>query len=156
MQSLEIDVITSAVGDRYVIQKMRETDCIIGGEQSGHLIFVEHNTTGDGLVAALQVLSIMLETDSKLSDLAAVYQKYPQTQLNIGVVAKPALESLPEVQKAIMDAESKLGNLGRILVRYSGTENLCRVMVEGPTQKVADENAGLVGAAIRSAIGKTA
>lgn len=153
LEELGISVIRSKVGDRYVIQDMIEKGAVLGGEQSGHLIFLEHNTTGDGLVSALQVLRIMIETECKLSDLVAKFKRYPQTLLNVRVTSKPQLETLKEVQAAISEVESTLGKKGRILVRYSGTENLCRVMVEGPSLKKVNEMAKNVADTIKAAIG---
>lgn len=153
MESLDIEVIQSQVGDRYVIQDMLKYEANLGGEQSGHAIFLDHNTTGDGLVCALQVLRIMLETDSKLSDLAAFVQKYPQVCVNVKVKSKPALESLASVQAAIAKAESALNKSGRILVRYSGTEMLCRVMIEGIEIKQVTQLAKSIAKAVEAEIG---
>lgn len=153
MESLGIEVIQSQVGDRYVIQDMLQYDANLGGEQSGHVIFLDHNTTGDGLVCALQVLRIMIETDSKLSDLASFVQRYPQTCVNVKVASKPPLESLKKVKESIAAVEQTLGNTGRILVRYSGTENTCRVMVEGPKQKQVIQLANSVAIVISDEIG---
>lgn len=153
MESQGIEVIQSQVGDRYVIQDMLRHEANLGGEQSGHLIFRDYNTTGDGLVCALQVMRIMIETDSKLSDLAAFVQRYPQTCVNIRVTAKPPLETLENVQKAIQQVEKILENSGRILVRYSGTENICRVMVEGAKYKQVIQLANQVGAVVKEEIG---
>ncbi len=153
LEDLGITVTRSKVGDRYVIQEMIEHGAILGGEQSGHLIFLEHNTTGDGLVSALQVLQIMIETDSKLSDLVAKYKRYPQTMVNVKVLSKPPLETLEEVQSTIADVEKSLGKMGRVLVRYSGTENLCRVMIEGPNLKQVGEMAKKIAETIKKAIG---
>jgi len=153
MENEGIEVIKSAVGDRYVIQEMLKHDAILGGEQSGHLIFLENNTTGDGLVSALQVLRIMTETDSKLSDLASIVKRYPQSCINVRVRSKPPLENLVKMNKAKNEAESSLSNTGRVLVRYSGTENICRVMVEGPKQKQVDIIAKSIADAVHSEIG---
>ncbi len=153
MESQGIEVIQSSVGDRYVIQDMLKHDVNLGGEQSGHLIFLDYNTTGDGLVCALQVMRIMIETDSKLSDLAAFVQRYPQTCVNVRVASKPPLEALQNVQDAIKQVEKTLESSGRILVRYSGTENICRVMVEGPKYKQVIQLANQVGAVIKEEIG---
>ena len=153
MENLGIEVIRSQVGDRYVIQDMLQCEANLGGEQSGHVIFLDHNTTGDGLVCALQVLRIMIETDSKLSDLASFVQRYPQTCINVKVDSKPPLDSLKKVKDAIEQVEKTLGNSGRILVRYSGTENICRVMVEGTKYKQVIQLAQGVGAAVREEIG---
>lgn len=144
MEDAGIRVIRSSVGDRYVIQEMVSHDAILGGEQSGHLLFLDHNTTGDGIVSALQVLRIMIETDSKLSDLVAAITQYPQALMNIRVKSKPSLETLGATQEAIKNAESQLGNQGTVLVRYSGTEPILRVTVQCPKQKQANEIAALI------------
>lgn len=156
LEEAGIEVITSQVGDRNVIQDMLKHEANLGGEQSGHMIFLDHNTTGDGLVSALQVLRIMIETDSKLSDLAAAIKRYPQAFVNVKVHSKPLLETLPAVTLAISQAEQKLADSGRVLVRYSGTENLCRVMVEGPKQKQVQQLANSIAMAVQETIGITA
>lgn len=153
MEELGIEVIRSQVGDRYVIQDMLKHDTILGGEQSGHLIFLEHNTTGDALVSALQVLRIMIETDSKLSDLAALVKRYPQACVNVKVASKPPLESLKQTMETIREVEKSLVDTGRVLVRYSGTENICRVMVEGPKLKQVQQMAKLIASAVQNEIG---
>lgn len=153
MEEFGIEVIRSQVGDRYVIQDMLKHDANLGGEQSGHLIFLDQNTTGDGLVSALQVLRIMIETDSKLSDLATLIKRYPQTCINVPVSSKPPLETLTNTTAAIKKAEQTLADSGRILVRYSGTENICRVMVEGPKLKQVQEIAKSIASAVESEIG---
>jgi phosphoglucosamine mutase len=153
MESLDIEVIKSQVGDRHVIKDMLKYDANLGGEQSGHTIFLDHNTTGDGLVCALQVLRIMLETDSTLSALAAFVQRYPQICVNVKVKSKPALESLPALQDAIEKVEKVLNKSGRVLVRYSGTEMLCRVMVEGVEIKQVTQLAKTIAKAVESEIG---
>ncbi len=153
MEELKIEVIKSQVGDRYVIQDMLKYDANLGGEQSGHLIFLDQNTTGDGIVSALQVLRIMTETDSKLSDLASLVKHYPQACFNVEVASKPPLETLTRTNKEIREAEKSLVNVGRVLVRYSGTENICRVMVEGPKQKQTQQLAKNIANAIQSEIG---
>ncbi|MFI0434811.1 MAG: phosphoglucosamine mutase [Parachlamydiaceae bacterium] len=153
METLGISVIKSQVGDRYVIQDMLANESNLGGEQSGHVIFLDYNTTGDGLVCALQVLRIMIETDAKLSDLASFVHRYPQTCLNVRVDSKPSLDSLEKVQGAIKSVEEVLGDSGRILVRYSGTENICRVMVEGSKYKQVIQLAQGVAQIINEEIG---
>jgi phosphoglucosamine mutase len=153
MKELNIEVICSQVGDRYVIQDMVKHDAVLGGEQSGHLIFRERNTTGDGLVCALQVLRIMIETDSKLSDLSAILERYPQACINVKVSSKPDLKTLKSLQKAIEDVEKLLGDTGRVLVRYSGTENICRVMVEGPNKQKVDGMAKTIADVVQKEIG---
>lgn len=153
MQADGIEVIRSQVGDRYVIQDMLKYEANLGGEQSGHMIFLDHNTTGDGLVCALQVLRIMMETDSKLSDLASIVTKYPQTCINVKVKSKPPLSELKRLQDAIADVEQNLGDSGRVLVRYSGTENICRVMVEGPKQKQVQQMALTISNVVNEELG---
>jgi phosphoglucosamine mutase len=153
MENLGISVIKSQVGDRYVIQDMLLNEANLGGEQSGHIISLDHNTTGDGLVSALQVLRIMIETDSKLSDLASFVQRYPQVCVNVKVSKKPPLGELKNVQEAIQLVENTLGSSGRIFVRYSGTESTCRVMVEGPKVKLVDQLAHQVAGVIEKEIG---
>lgn len=126
-----IRVERTAVGDRYVVERMREGGFNFGGEQSGHLVFLDHATTGDGLVAALQVLNLMLDREKPLSELARVFEPLPQVLISRAVKSRPEVSSLPNVQKSIQHAEETLGSRGRVLVRYSGTEYKVRVMVEG-------------------------
>ena len=154
MNNLGIEVIQSQVGDRHVIQDMIKHESILGGEQSGHLIFLDHNTTGDGMVSALQVMRIMIETESKLSDLASIFQRYPQAIVNVKVKSKPPLESLKVVQDAVKEVTSILGSSGRVLLRYSGTEDVCRVMVEGQKYKQVYDMANSIGSIITNLIGK--
>jgi phosphoglucosamine mutase len=136
-------LVRTAVGDRYVVEEMRRERYNLGGEQSGHLVFLDHATTGDGVVAALAVLAIMLEEQQPLSRLAKVMTRYPQVLVNIKVAEKRPLETLPAVTELITRCERELGSDGRVLVRYSGTERKARVMVEGPDaariQLYADE-----------------
>jgi len=153
MEELDIEVIRAQVGDRYVIQDMLEHHANLGGEQSGHLIFLDHNTTGDGLVCALQVMRIMIETDSKLSDLASLVKKYPQVCVNVKVATKPPFETMPNVLTMVAEVEKNLENSGRVLLRYSGTENICRVMVEGPKFKQVHQMANLIAEEIKKQIG---
>jgi len=126
-----IDLLRTPVGDRYVVEEMLRSGCLIGGEQSGHIIFLDHQTTGDGIVTALQVLSVMKRTGRKLSTLARAMKSYPQVLVNIRVAERRPLEDFPAIVKAITAAEKKLGKSGRVLVRWSGTEPKVRVMVEG-------------------------
>ncbi len=153
MGELGIEVIQSKVGDRYVIQDMLEYDAILGGEQSGHIICLEHNSTGDGLIAALQVLSIMIEKDMPLSELAQMVKKYPQCLINVPVKSKPPLETLKGVQETVQSVEKELGDSGRVLVRYSGTEKICRVMVEGPVMKTVENLTKKIASAVQEDIG---
>ncbi|MCB9625835.1 MAG: phosphoglucosamine mutase [Sandaracinaceae bacterium] len=129
-----------AVGDRYVVETMRKRGLLLGGEQSGHLIFLEHATTGDGLVAALQVLAILLREQRPLSELAGeVMQRVPQVLVNGTLPARRPLQKMPLTTSAMRDAEQTLGGDGRVLVRWSGTEPKLRVMVEGPSFKQIDK-----------------
>jgi len=146
-------VVRTRVGDRYVVEEMRKNGYSFGGEQSGHLIFLEHSTTGDGTVAALALLSVMVQSGRPISELATVMEVYPQAQLNLPVRAKPELGSLPQVMRAIRDVEKKLGSDGRVLVRYSGTEPKVRVLVEGPDKKLIEDYAGGIAAELKKAIG---
>jgi len=154
LQEMGMEVIRSRVGDRYVIQDMLEHQAILGGEQSGHLIFLEHNTTGDALICALQVLRIMQESKLPLSELVAKFQRYPQICINVQVNSKPPIESLDKVQKEIKSVEKAFHGKGRVLVRYSGTESLCRVMVEGPDRQYVSESAEKIASVVTEMIGK--
>jgi phosphoglucosamine mutase len=143
----------TAVGDRYVVQRMREGGFNFGGEQSGHLVFLDHATTGDGLVAALQVLNVMQGRQRPLSELAQVMQRLPQVLVNLKVPEKRPLATLPLASAAMAAVEAKLGKDGRILVRYSGTEAKIRVMIEGPDEAMIGEFAQEVVAAISKDFG---
>jgi phosphoglucosamine mutase len=124
----------TAVGDRYVVEAMRENGFVFGGEQSGHIIFLRESTTGDGLLAALQVLAVMVEKGKPLSELAKSMVRYPQVLVNFRVPRKTPFENLPTVMTAIAKVEKSLGKEGRVLVRYSGTEAKARVMIEGTNE----------------------
>lgn len=130
MERRGIKVTQTQVGDRYVLERMLEDGANLGGEQSGHIIFLDHNSTGDGLITALQVLAVMKKTDLPLSRLAQIVQKYPQRLINIAGVRKDELDDCAPVWEAVRKAEGHLGDTGRVLVRKSGTEPLVRVMVE--------------------------
>ena len=134
-------LLRTAVGDRYVVEAMRERKLCFGGEQSGHIIFLEHSTTGDGLLAALQVLAVMVQEGRSLSDLARTMTRYPQVLLNFKVSQKLPLDDLPRVKAAIADAENALGADGRVVVRYSGTEPKARVMIEGTDEQLIKSHA---------------
>lgn len=128
-------VLRTPVGDRYVLDKMLKENLKLGGEQSGHIIFLDHNTTGDGIITALQILSIMKRRSKLLSELAKVMEKLPQVLVNVRIKKKKDPLKVLEIKKEIGKAEKKLGSGGRILVRLSGTEPLIRVMVEGKEKK---------------------
>jgi phosphoglucosamine mutase len=154
MRDLGIEHSMANVGDRYVLQRMREIDAALGGEPSGHLIFQEHHTTGDGIIAALQLLRTMQGEKQRLSELAKVMRLFPQKLINLNVTDKPPLEEVRPIQDAIAAAEKELKGEGRVLVRYSGTQSMCRVMVEGPTKAKTDTLADLIAHAVTAALGK--
>ena len=147
------DLLRTQVGDRYVVERMRAETHPLGGEQSGHIVQFQHSTTGDGLMAGLSVLGRIVETGSSLNELAGVMKKYPQRLRNIRVSEKRPLEEMDTVQKVIRSVESELKDEGRVLVRYSGTEKLARVMVEGPTLDSVDIACERIRAAIQLEIG---
>ncbi|WNG27549.1 phosphoglucosamine mutase [Cystobacter fuscus] len=126
-----VKVVRTKVGDRYVVEEMRKNGYNLGGEQSGHLIFSDHTTTGDGTLAALQLLAVMCRQQKPVSELASIFQPVPQTLLNVVIKNKRELGELPSVMRAIQDVEKKLGKDGRVLVRFSGTEPKARVLIEG-------------------------
>jgi len=125
------ELLRTAVGDRYVVEAMRERGLRFGGEQSGHIIFLDHATTGDGMVAALRVLAAMGQTGRPLSEMACAMTRYPQVLLNFSVAKKRPFDEMSAVTKIIASIESALGVDGRVVVRYSGTESKARVMIEG-------------------------
>lgn len=147
-----INVIRTKVGDRYVVEEMLKRGCNLGGEQSGHIIFLDHNTTGDGPVTALQVLSIMCRRGKRLSKLASPIPIYPQVLLNVPIRRHKSIDDSPHIHTAVKKAEKKLGN-GRILVRPSGTEPKVRVMVEGDNMaeitSIAEEIAEVIKSSMK-------
>jgi phosphoglucosamine mutase len=145
--------VRTAVGDRYVVEEMRKKGYNLGGEQSGHIIFLDHNTTGDGILTALQVLAIMKKTGKSLSDLADVMETYPQRLLNVKVREKRDFNSIPLIKECIDDIKNQLGDKGRILVRYSGTEMLARVMIEAEDERRVVALTEQVAAVIREQLG---
>jgi len=145
--------IRTRVGDRYVAEEMKKWDASLGGEQSGHIIFSDYTTTGDGLISALQLLKIMRITGKPLSKLSKAVEKVPQVLINVKVKEKVPLEKVPQLQAKIKAAADKLINKGRVLVRYSGTEPIARVMVEGPDQDEIDQLAMDISGEIRKTMG---
>ncbi|OIQ51937.1 Phosphoglucosamine mutase [Pseudodesulfovibrio hydrargyri] len=135
------------VGDRYVVEAMRREGAVLGGEQSGHLIFMDHATTGDGLLAALQLLRIMRERERPLSELAGLLEPFPQVLKNVHVKRKIPFDQAPEVQEAVRKVEAALEGKGRVLLRYSGTEAVCRVMVEAADPALVERYTGDIVAA---------
>lgn len=145
-------VIRTRVGDRYVVEEMRRGSFNFGGEQSGHLIFLDHATTGDGMVAALALLAVALREGKPLSELAKGFSPVPQTLLNVPIKQKKELAQLPTVMKAIHGVEERLGQAGRVLVRFSGTEPKARVLVEGPEAAANEAFAQEIGDALTRAL----
>jgi len=141
-------VVRTAVGDRYVVEEMRKHGYNLGGEQSGHLVFLDHATTGDGIIAALRVLAVMVREGRPLSELSQVMTRTPQVLVNVKVATKRPLEELSDVQRLIRGVETDLGEDGRVLVRYSGTEAKARVMIEGPDQARIQAQAEEIAAAL--------
>jgi phosphoglucosamine mutase len=146
-------VLRTKVGDRYVIEAMMKQDLNVGGEQSGHMIFRDYTTTGDGIISALQILRIMAETGKPLSDLKRCLSKYPQAQRNLRVKEKPPLETLPHVMALLQETEKDLGDAGRVLLRYSGTEPKIRLLIEGRDGGRINAQADRIAEAIREKIG---
>lgn len=153
MKQLNIQLSTTQVGDRYVMEKMVALDAIVGGEDSGHIILRDVHTTGDGLMAAIRLLDVAERSGQPLSELASVMSVFPQELINVDVRSKPNLESIPEIVQSIERAEKKLSDQGRVLVRYSGTQNKCRVMVEGPTQSQTRELCREIAEVVKKNIG---
>ncbi len=146
-------VVRTQVGDRYVIERMLQDDLNVGGEQSGHMIFRDFTTTGDGIVSALQVLRIMMDTGKTLSELRKVCTKFPQVVVNVRVKDKPAWDTLPDIMKLVKDVEGKLNGQGRVLLRYSGTEPKARLLIEGPDGDQIQSFANDIANRIRERIG---
>lgn len=146
-------VVKTDVGDRYVLEEMRRGNYNLGGEQSGHILFLDYNTTGDGMITALQVLALMTKTGKSLKELASCMKRFPQSLVNIPVKRKEPFENIPRVHEGIKKAEERLGDAGRVLVRYSGTEALARVMVEGMDEAEIIEIAESIAATIAEELG---
>lgn len=135
MKDIGVQLLRTQVGDRFVVEKMLEEGLNFGGEQSGHLIFLDHNTSGDGILSALQVLMVMKESGKSLSDLSSLVSKFPQILENVEVSCRKDFETVPQIRKVLDECKAELGDSGRILVRYSGTQPLCRVMAEGENEQ---------------------
>jgi phosphoglucosamine mutase len=148
-----ISVVKTQVGDRYVLEEMQRTGANLGGEQSGHLLLLDHASAGDGILSALQLLAIVRETGEPLSSLARCMSKFPQVLINVPVLAKPPLESLAGLAERVQQLEGSMNGAGRILIRYSGTESLARVMVEGPDVKATNAIASELADVLRGLIG---
>ena len=132
-------LLRTRVGDRYVVEEMRKGGYLLGGEQSGHLVFMEHSTTGDGTLAALQLLRIMVARQRPISEIAGLLTPFPQKLVNVRVKRKVPFDDVPSIQEAVRHAEERLGRTGRVLLRYSGTESLARIMVEAQDGSMVEE-----------------
>jgi phosphoglucosamine mutase len=153
LKELGIEHLMSKVGDRHVLELMIANGAVIGGEDSGHTIFLDQHTTGDGLLTAIRLIQIMREDRLPLSELSRAMTVFPQVLLNIDVRKKPAIEDVPEIVAAIRSVEKKLGEKGRVLVRYSGTQPLCRVMVEGPKENETRRYCRQIADVVKAALG---
>ncbi|ABW67828.1 phosphoglucosamine mutase [Desulfosudis oleivorans] len=153
LRDMGIYHVVTDVGDRHVTAAMLEKGASLGGEDSGHIVFSDYQTTGDGLLTALMLCRIMNHTGKPLSELAACMDVFPQVLINVKVARKPDLASVPEVWQVVRDVEARLGREGRVLVRYSGTQPMCRVMVEGPSEDETRQCAGQIAKAVVQALG---
>ncbi len=153
LRGMGVRHVLTPVGDRHVMEAMRREGAVLGGEDSGHLILAERHTTGDGLLTGLLLIDIMHAERRPLSQLKSIMTPFPQVLLNVAVRSKPRLEEVPGICSAIRKAESELGADGRVLIRYSGTEPLCRVMVEGPTKEKTEGICSALAETVRTSIG---
>ncbi|RPI75999.1 MAG: phosphoglucosamine mutase [Desulfobacteraceae bacterium] len=140
------------VGDRYVLEEMKKLGSVIGGEESGHMIFLNHHTTGDGILAAVQLIAAMQKEQKPLSELADWMEVFPQKLVNVDVKHKPKIVTVPAIVAAIQEVETALGEQGRVLVRYSGTQNFCRVMVEGPSHEITEKYCLQIAEAVKETL----
>jgi phosphoglucosamine mutase len=154
MGRVGIKVIRTPVGDRYILERMLQEDYNFGGEQSGHMIFLDHNTTGDGLISSLQLMGLMRRTGKPLSELSAYVHLLPQVLVNVRVQEKKNLEEFPAFQKMLRAKQHALNGVGRLLVRYSGTEPLVRIMVEAEDSVMVQDTANELADALRKEIGQ--
>ena len=141
------------VGDRYVLEDMLRLGAVIGGEDAGHMIFLGHHTTGDGIIAAMQIIAAMVRAGRPLSEMSRMMDIFPQKLINIDVQRKPEISTVPRLVEAIRQVEEELGDSGRILVRYSGTQNMCRVMVEGPSDTLTEKYCKQIADIVTSELG---
>lgn len=153
IESLGGKVVRTKVGDRYVVEEMRKHGYTFGGEQSGHLVYLNHSTTGDGMLAALKLLSKVKREGAPLSEIRKILVPYPQVLVNVDVKSKRPVEELPTVTKLIADVERELGQDGRVMVRFSGTESKARVLLEGPNKALIQARADQIAQALRTALG---
>ena len=148
------NVIRTAVGDRYVVEEMKRGGYNFGGEQSGHFLFLDYNTTGDGIVSAVQILSMMRQSGKPLSELRKLLKPFPQVQANVRVSQKPALESIEPLQELVQETLDTVGEKGRVLLRYSGTEPLLRILIEGEDSEYIESQIEKMRKSAEEAIGE--
>ncbi|MFP6655822.1 MAG: phosphoglucosamine mutase, partial [Myxococcota bacterium] len=154
LAAIGVQLLRTSVGDRYVVEEMRKGGHNLGGEQSGHILFLDDSTTGDGIMTALQVLALMARGGRSLSSLKEGFERLPQVTVNIDVAEKSPLETLPSFVTALAQVEKELGDDGRVLVRYSGTELKARVMVEGRDQTRVHALANSLAEVLQRALGR--
>ena len=155
LDRMGIDHETADVGDRRVMEKMRATGAVLGGEDSGHIIFLDEHTTGDGLMSALRLMEVMITQKKPLSKLSHIMTVAPQVLINVFVGSKPDLDEVEPVKKIILQVKSDLNGQGRVLVRYSGTQPMCRVMVEGPNSEITERYCRKIADVVSKTIGGT-
>lgn len=153
MKSAGIITDTAGVGDRKVLELMQQNNVVLGGEDSGHMIFLDCHTTGDGTVSALKLVQVLNDSEGKLSELAEIMTPFPQKLINVDVKQKPPIEEVAYIANAVSAAETELGDEGRVLIRYSGTQPMCRVMVEGPTEEQTNAIAERLADVVKECIG---
>jgi phosphoglucosamine mutase len=153
LKDMGIQHLMTRVGDRYVLEQMRANGAIIGGEDSGHMIFLDQHTTGDGMLTAIRLIQTMCDENKPLSELSRIMAVFPQVLLNVDVQQKPEIEGVPEIMAAIRSVEKILGEKGRVLVRYSGTQPLCRVMVEGPEKEETQRYCRQIADVVKAVLG---
>jgi len=153
LKKMQIKHEVAQVGDRYVMEKMIASRAVLGGEDSGHVIFADHHSTGDGILTALKLVEAMQSENKPLSEISNLMTVYPQILINVEVDRKPAIETVPQIVEAIQAAEAELGERGRVLVRYSGTQPICRVMVEGSDETETRHYCQLLSDIIKDIIG---
>jgi len=154
LKEMGIKHLTAKVGDRYVMEKMVSSGAILGGEDSGHMIFLNYHTTGDGILAAIRLIEAMKDESKPISELFKIMTVFPQVLMNVDVMHKPDLKSVAGIADAIKSVESVLGKKGRVVVRYSGTQPICRVMVEGPTVNETRKYCKQLADIIKTTLGK--
>ncbi len=154
LREMDIDHVITDVGDRYVLAQMIENGAVIGGEDSGHMIFLDHHSSGDGILTAIRLMETVRQTKRPLSDLAGIMKIYPQVLKNVKIQEKTDIYQIPEIADTIRDVEQRLNGQGRVLVRYSGTQPLCRVMVEGPDKAATEQYCQRIVDVIESKIGE--